>query len=49
MRVIVERQSVVADVLRGVARFLHGADRHGLDQVLFGFPLYVVEQGIDAF
>ncbi len=35
-------------VLGGVDRFRHGADGDGLDQVLLGTSLYLVEQGVDA-
>ena len=49
MRIIVEGQSIMADVLRGVTGFLHGSDRNGLDQVLFRTALHLVQQTIDAF
>ena len=49
MGIIVESQSVVSDVVCRVARFLHGPDRYGFNQVLFLLSLYVVQQMIDRF
>ena len=49
VRVVVEGQAVVADVVHGVACLLHGADGDGLDEVLLLLALYVVQQVVDGF
>ena len=53
VRVVVEGQTVVADVVHGVACLLHGADGDadgdGLDEVLLLLALYVVQQVVDGF
>ena len=49
MGIVVESQPVVPHVVHGVARFLHGTDGHGFNQVLFLLALDVVQQVVDGF
>ena len=47
MRIIIERQSVVADVMNRITRFLHGTQRHGFYQVLLLLSFDIVQQAVD--
>ena len=48
VRVVVERQSVVSDVVGRVFRLLHGADGYGFDKVLLFASLHLVQQSVDG-
>ena len=47
--IIVECQSIVPDVVHGIACLLHGADRYGFDEILFFLPLNIIQQVVDGF
>lgn len=49
MGVIIECQSVVTDVVHGIACFLHGTDGYGFNKVLLFLPLNIIQQMVDGF
>ena len=49
MGVIIECQSVVTDVVHGIACFLHGTDGYGFNKVLLFLSLNIIQQMVDGF
>ena len=49
MRIIIECQTVMTDIIRRVFRLLHGSYGYSLNQILLRLALYLIKQGIDTF
>ena len=48
MRVVVEGQTIVPDVVDAVFRLHHRAQGHALDDILLALALHVVDQSVQA-